>query len=429
MKLISITLFLFFTQLILFAQSTINVKAFGAKGDGITDDTKAIQQVIDDAPTNSIVYFPEGTYFVSRRSHAEAGCIYLKSSCTFQGEGMKSIIKLKPQQENFTRIFYVEKINQVQICNFIFDGNSLLQIKNGKTNEHLHCIYINEAKQIKIRNCVFQNTGGDGIGLRGFWKNPSTNILIDSCFFLNTHRDAITLGSGFNHIEISHCNFDSTVKSSVHTEPQSGITNDVKIHHNIFNACYNLSVAGIDTVQLATNFSIENNQFVNCFIWCCRSKNISIQNNHFLFTKKMGCQSAIAMIQKNDSIFIFDNSFDLKGNNYAVSLSSTTSQVGTVVFSRNEVTTNFVLFKDYGAKYFAIKQNNFKTDEKYALMDLVINYPIESISFKDNLFSTKQFWGITKYSKHNFVNHLILDGKNLELLKKLNFVKESKFME
>ena len=429
MKALKIISFLFFLTQFLFAQQIINVKSFGAKADGINDDTKAIQKAIDSAPANSIIFFPEGIYLVTRKSHAEAGCIYLKSNCTLQGERMKSIIKLLPQQENFTRIIYIEKIGQVQMFNLIFDGNSLEQIKNGKLNEHLHSVFINEGKQIKIKNCGFKNAGGDGIGIRGLGKNPSANILIDSCFFSNSHRDAITLGSGFNYIEISHCNFDSTIKSSIHTEPQSGITEDVYIHHNFFINCYNLSIGGADTMHLANNFRIENNLFVNCFTWCCRSKNISIQNNHFLFTKKMSCQSAIALIQKNDSIFILDNSFDLKGNNYAVSLSSTTSQVGTVVFSRNEVTTNFVLFKDYGAKCFTIKQNNFKTDEKYALMDLVINYQIESTSFKDNLFSTKQFWGITKSSKHNFVNHLILDGKNLELLKKLNFVKEFKFME
>ncbi len=429
MKSIKLILFFFLTTKFLFAQQVINVKSLGAKADGISDDTKAIQRAIDNASANSIIFFPEGIYLVSRKSPSEAGCIYLKGNITVQGERMKSIIKLMPQQENFTRIFYVEKIEQVKISNLIFDGNGLAQIKKGKLNEHLHSIYINEARGIKISNCTFINTGGDGIGMRGLGKFPSTNILIDSCFFSNTHRDAITLGSGFNHIEISHCYFDSTVKSSIHTEPQRGITKDVSIHHNLFSNCYNLSVGGIDTLQLANNFMIENNQFVNCFIWCCRSKNISIQSNQFLLTKKMKSQSAITLIQKNDSIVISNNSFSLKATNYVVSLSSTSSQVGNILFFKNSVTTDFVLFRNFGAKSFVITQNNFNVNGKCPLMDLTINYPIESISVVENNFSTEQFWGTYTSIKQNTIQHLTLQGDNLKQLKNLSFVKELNIKE
>lgn len=39
-----------------------NVKTYGAVGDGVTDDTDAIQDAIDN---NSIIYFPSGTYLIS----------------------------------------------------------------------------------------------------------------------------------------------------------------------------------------------------------------------------------------------------------------------------------------------------------------------------------------------------------------------------
>ena len=39
-----------------------NVKSYGAVGDGVTDDTAAIQQAIDEIPANGILFVPPGTY-------------------------------------------------------------------------------------------------------------------------------------------------------------------------------------------------------------------------------------------------------------------------------------------------------------------------------------------------------------------------------
>ncbi|KAK2865261.1 hypothetical protein FQN49_003754 [Arthroderma sp. PD_2] len=45
--------------------SFISVKSAGAKGDGKTDDTKAIQAVLDKATTDQIVYFDHGAYLIT----------------------------------------------------------------------------------------------------------------------------------------------------------------------------------------------------------------------------------------------------------------------------------------------------------------------------------------------------------------------------
>jgi hypothetical protein len=43
----------------------ISVKDFGAVGDGVTDDTAAIQAAVDATPKGTTIYFPAGTYAVS----------------------------------------------------------------------------------------------------------------------------------------------------------------------------------------------------------------------------------------------------------------------------------------------------------------------------------------------------------------------------
>ena len=45
--------------------SFISVKAQGAKGDGKTDDTAALQKIFDTADSNSIIYFDHGSYIVT----------------------------------------------------------------------------------------------------------------------------------------------------------------------------------------------------------------------------------------------------------------------------------------------------------------------------------------------------------------------------
>ena len=44
---------------------TLNVKEFGAKGDGIQDDTKFIQAAILSCPEESRVLIPKGTYLIT----------------------------------------------------------------------------------------------------------------------------------------------------------------------------------------------------------------------------------------------------------------------------------------------------------------------------------------------------------------------------
>lgn len=58
-----------------FEQRKVNVKWFGAKGDGVTDDSAAIQSAINSINDGTIIYFPRGNYVVKKGIVIDKSCI------------------------------------------------------------------------------------------------------------------------------------------------------------------------------------------------------------------------------------------------------------------------------------------------------------------------------------------------------------------
>jgi len=77
--------------------ATINVRSFGAIGDGITDDTDAILNAFV-FTANGCLYFPSGLYLITR----SIACLAATYSVTIKGDGpMASVIMA---QGNFDAI-------------------------------------------------------------------------------------------------------------------------------------------------------------------------------------------------------------------------------------------------------------------------------------------------------------------------------------
>ena len=65
----------------------VDVRAFGAKGDGSTNDLDAIQDAIDSLPNGGIVFFPIGTYLTST-----ANSINISDGIILQGAGIDATV-------------------------------------------------------------------------------------------------------------------------------------------------------------------------------------------------------------------------------------------------------------------------------------------------------------------------------------------------
>jgi hypothetical protein len=93
-----------------------SVKRFGARGNGVADDTAAIQAAIAAAPKGSTLYFPVGTYMVSNLP------VNNRSGLSFVGEGFKSVVKRKADA---ARIATVEGSSDITVRNLAFDANGI----------------------------------------------------------------------------------------------------------------------------------------------------------------------------------------------------------------------------------------------------------------------------------------------------------------
>jgi len=151
-----------------------NVKSFGAVGDGVTDDTSAIQAAIDDT-TNATTYLPRGTYRIT------SALSITKSGCTLIGDGRKStIIRQLTSTENGVELQPSTggQVNSVTI--------SMLSIQGvGKDTSTKTGIYFRHSDDVlgylsidgKIDDV---SVSGFDTGFYGYW-NPLLNLYKLDC--------------------------------------------------------------------------------------------------------------------------------------------------------------------------------------------------------------------------------------------------------
>lgn len=239
----------------------VNVKNFGAKGDGYSDDSSAVQKAM---ATNKNVWFPAGTYYV--------GNLKLRSEQSLAGEGPASVLRQKVEamycisanlrDEGCTSLHC--NISALSIRNLRFEG----QAGNRAFDEHVYLLNLNGVSDVIIEDCQFIGYVGDG-------------IYIGSGNSLGTERHN-------ERVTIRYCLFDGVLKQN-----RNGISiidgTDIIIDHCVFTRSGRFDMPGaIDLEPDATNDSFA------------RIKRITIQNCEF---RDIGAAALIAIsLRPNDKI-------------------------------------------------------------------------------------------------------------------------------
>lgn len=136
----------------------INVKTHGAKGDGVTDDTAAIQAAI--TATLGVLHFPAGTYLVTDTLTVAADRV------TLSGDGPnKTLIKFDPATAKtcFSLTKGASSIVQCTVKGFGFTSSNSIDKTAIKIRDGRHCV----VQDIGISQGVWLGSGSVGLHTLG----------------------------------------------------------------------------------------------------------------------------------------------------------------------------------------------------------------------------------------------------------------------
>lgn len=261
-----------------FTERRVNVKWFGALGDGVNDDTDAIQEAIRFAKDQkSKVFFPSGKYKLTKELILLEGT-HLQAS--------DDVTFLRYHAKNFTLNF---ELNDAPIHEY--EGNGNITIDGGTWDFYTNnqspgqCFFFAHAKNITIKNVRVQNiVNGHAIELNGI----DTAVIKDSIFEGFTgesFRGAIQLDldkvGAFGDLYESHQSFDCTPPKNIQVyrckflstelgawgravESHSAVV-DKPFENITISSCeiHDCLTAGIRGYNW-TNVLIENNRLYNC---------------------------------------------------------------------------------------------------------------------------------------------------------------------
>jgi len=199
------------------AMGVVNVKGFGAKGDGVTDDTEAIQNAINNS-NGKVVFFPAGTYIISNT-------LTIPSAISLLGANKHETIIKNVNTSGADAIKMGESGSRSDHCrieNLTIQGNE--SSGNGLIFEGSFALIINNR---------FIENGGAGMVANSAWTN---NIVFNEFYgnygsglILNAHsNNIVVLGNEIHHnaqygIEIYGCSNSRIIGNGIEQNGYCGI--------------------------------------------------------------------------------------------------------------------------------------------------------------------------------------------------------------
>lgn len=233
----------------------INVKDYGAVGDGIVDDTLAIKEATMYLNENGgILYFPIGTYNVSVSGNKE-NIIALNSNRKVEIDFLKSTIKMTTNGYPNYNIINAENCVEVETRNGILIGDRLSHDYVTINSSHAWGMGMRSTNNTicNILNIEILNMPGDAIYNRNILEGI-TNI--NDCTLHHCRRMGITIaGSDVVNIRNTNIQYIGTTDGIEGTAPKSGIDIEPQTENEKINY---VSIENVN-INNVTNYGIVQN--------------------------------------------------------------------------------------------------------------------------------------------------------------------------
>ena len=317
------------TDLIQKGSIVVNVKDYGATGDGSTNDTSSIQSAITAAGVGGSIIAPKGTYIV------EPDIILLENQ-TFQGVGWGTIFKLKDGIDVLDNIFKAESVNGVTFKNFAIDGNRENQDPSDLVSVN-YGIYIAGSDNCRVENCYVYDTTGVGIHVydsvgtvvansessghryHGFECEQDSNTVWYGNRGHNNDRHGIFVspgevgGTGTIGNTIYGNTFDDNGQYGIAFGIDAagisiGLTRDNVVSHNIVtgNSHYGISLYRVDDTTVTNNI-VESNGYFGLYVYRSRRNQVSDNRFHNNSQAANGSYDEILLEGNNDGTAASNN--------------------------------------------------------------------------------------------------------------------------
>ena len=254
----------------------VSVKDFGAVGDGLTDDTLAINLALNqlycvtaNPSARKTLYFPAGHYIVSNS-------INVPSNAKLVGEGSGNTIIEQTRPPYLapivTWVFYTADSRQQTQGQIGLNGADLphdIHISNMSLKSSSDGIWIDKASRVTLSNVNFTgnktrvnllndpvlNYPACGVNMRGGALTPPTDISFTNCMFRGFNAGIFAdNGMYISTVVVHSCSFEDMYQG-LHLTSATGNTKQMTVSHCVFDQIYNHGIEVNNAANFVSTFN------------------------------------------------------------------------------------------------------------------------------------------------------------------------------
>ena len=382
------------------------VNQFGAKGNGVDDDTISINKAFSNNKIAEYIFAPDSIYMIKgyEDDQPQGGTngllettglvVHSNSIINLNFSKIKIITNSRQNYNAFT----LKNIENVIIKNGYIEGDNATH--TGVTGEWGYGISLRKAKNIHLENLTITKCWGDGINLNnstGSAGSDNENVFINNCICDDNRRQGMSIESVKNML-VQNSKFINT-GYSIYTAPCSG----VDIEPPIYNLCENITFDNCIFANNRRSGLITTNSNINHII----IKNCELTNN-------MQGQESIndhANISITRGQYINIENCKIGNTDRITNIFLRTSNNGTEQehnyfnLKNNKIINTHLLFRPINSDYVDF---NFENNE------FIANYDMNTSMIQNEANS-----GYTENNKNvnlNILNNIFKTGKDNSLL-------------